>query len=712
MIKPSYHPTVERLVDMLSVRTGSDNRTIFRNEVVFYLANIASMMRVSIETLDNSSIPINVYTMNLAHSGFGKNFSCNTLEDLILEPFMERFIPTIYVPAAEEHMHSLAVSISKRNQKDPTEVYDDIQKEFSELGEFVPTFENATSAAIKQMRKKLLIAQSGSLNLVVDEVGLNLSNIAEALTDYLTLFDKGILKSKITKSTKENRRGINIDGITPANLLMFGAPAKVFDGGKTEEELVGLLDTGYARRLLYGFAPTSHRKDRLTPEELYENALRGNDTVAFDHYREYFQSLACEENFDITLLMPKETTLLMLEYKQDCEFRSHEFGNHQDILKAEMIHRYYKAQKVAGALAFADGQRSISTELFSQAVTIVEGSGEAFHAMMNRERNYVKLARYLSEVDVELTQVDLVEDLPFYTGAESKKKEMMNLAIAWGHRNNIIIKRNFVDGIEFFKGESLEEADLNKIKVAYSQDIVSDYLYEEVPFEDISELTQTQGIHWINHAMKNNYRKDANTIQGFNLLVIDVDGTASLGLARELLSDYTYHMYTTKRHTAEANRFRILLPMSHTVKLDVENYKEFMHNVYNWLPFEVDSETGQPSRKWLSHNGEYYENSGQLVDATIFIPKTRKSEQQQQFVNEHSDLTGLERWCHQEANKGHNRNNSLIKLGFALVDKGYDLESIKLAIQEFNQKLNNPVTKEELEKTIFVSVAKKLQSRD
>lgn len=709
---PSYHPTVEHLVDILCVRTGSDNRTIFRNLVVFYMANLASMMRTSIQTLDNSSVPVNMYTLNLAHSGFGKNYACNTLEEIMLEPFIEKFLVTIFVPAADENIRDLSVATAKRKKGDPSQIYDDILKEFTELDEFQPTFGEATSAAIKQMRKKLLIAGSGSLNLIIDEIGLNLSGSVDPLTDYLTLFDKGLIKSKIIKSTRESRRGIIIDGVTPANLLMFGAQNKLFDGGKNEEEILGLFETGYARRLLFGFAPVPRKKERFTPDELYEMALKGNDTVTFDEYKEYFQSLVQPENFDLTLLMPKQTTLDMLEYKQDCEFRAQKFGAHQDVIKAEMIHRYYKAQKIAGALAFIDQSRSITPELFAYAVTIVEESGVAFHEMMNRERNYVKLARYLSEVEVELTQVDLVEDLPFYTGSESKKKEMLNLAIAWGHKNNIIIKRNFVDGIEFFIGEALEETQLSKIKVAYSTDITTGYIDEYIDFAEISVMTQADGIHWVSHALKNGYRKEENAIEGFNLLVLDVDGTASLELVRSLLSEYTYHIYTTKRHTPEENRFRIVLPLSHILKLDADSYKEFMQNVYDWLPFEVDTSTGQRSRKWLAHEGEFFDNEGSLVDATMFIPKTRKADEQQQYINQHSDLSGLERWCHQEGNKGHNRNNTLIKYGFALVDKGYDFNHIKQNIIEFNQKLNKPVTKDELEHTIFVSVQKKVQSRD
>ena len=44
----------------------------------------------------------------------------------------------------------------------------------------------------------------------------------EILHTFLELYDKGLIKQKITKSTSENKRGVEVTGVSPANLLMFG----------------------------------------------------------------------------------------------------------------------------------------------------------------------------------------------------------------------------------------------------------------------------------------------------------------------------------------------------------------------------------------------------------------------------------------------------------------------------------------------------------
>lgn len=706
-----YHPHSEHVVDLLVNKTGSEDRHFFRILYAFYISNIAAMMRTNIATHDRGVIPVNLYALNAAVSGYGKNYASNTLEDLIVKPFEERFIEDVYTPTSRANMLKLANSYARKHGLDPDEVYENVIAEFDSLGPYVTNFDSATSAAVKQLRKKALLANCGSLNLIMDEVGSNLTSNLEALTDYLSLYDKGIIKQKITKSTPENRRGIPVDGVTPSNLLMFGTPSKLLNGGKTEEEFFALLETGYARRLLFGFVKKAKRKKELSPEQLYEMSIAGSDEKTHKDIQDKFKDLASIHNFNMTLTMSKDTTMALLVYKQNCELKADKFKEHQEVFKAEMSHRYYKALKLAGAYAFADNSNHVTKSHLDYAIQLTEDSGEAFNNLMNRDRNYVKLANYLANIETEVTQADLVEDLPFYNGTEAKKKELISLAVAHGYKNNIIIKRTFNDGIEFFKGESLQETDLNNMLISWSDDIVSGYQTEKAPFDELHNLTTQNGLHFVTHELKDGYRKEDNCIEGTNLVVVDIDHDVSMKLAMTLLEDYKFHIYTTKRHTKEENRFRIIFPLSHKVKLDADNFKQFMENIYAWLPFPVDTQTNQRSRKWLTNDGEYYYNEGRLLDATQFIPKTRKSDINQTFINEHSDLTALERWFRVNAEEG-SRNNILLKYGYALVDKGYPLEHINTAIHEFNRKLPKPIPEEELNNTVLVSVSRKISEKE
>src|SRR5690606_25961738 len=109
----------------------------------------------------------------------------------------------------------------------------------------------------------------------------------------------------------------------------------------------------------------------------------------------------------------------------------------------------------------------------------------AFESILTRDRPYAKLAKYIAAVGREVTQADLVEDLPFYPKAAGPQRDLMNIAIAYGYQNNIIIKRSFNDGIEFLRGETLRITDLDQMIISYSQDWALGYQNERQPFDKL-----------------------------------------------------------------------------------------------------------------------------------------------------------------------------------------------------------------------------------
>ncbi len=67
----TFHPTSEKIVDILCKKTQNLNPLFFRMLVSYHITKVASMMRVSIATKDRGTIPINLYVINLGNSGLG-----------------------------------------------------------------------------------------------------------------------------------------------------------------------------------------------------------------------------------------------------------------------------------------------------------------------------------------------------------------------------------------------------------------------------------------------------------------------------------------------------------------------------------------------------------------------------------------------------------------------------------------------------------------
>ena len=704
----SHHPAIEEIVEVLCNKTQNTDRGFFRVEMAYFLAKMASSMRATIVTKDRGEIPVNIYALALATSGFGKGYSVNVVETEFLKGFKKRFMEDTFPIIAEKHLWEIANDRAARNGTDQQEEFEKAEGEFKRAGAIPFTFDSGTPPAVKQLRHKLMMANCGAINLQIDEIGSNLMGSADVLTLFLELYDQGLVKQKLTKNTAENTRGEELDGKTPTNMLLFGTPSKLLDGGQTEDQFYDMLDTGYARRCLFGIGQHSRKAHNTqTPEEIYANLTQPSNSAVIDKWATKFHRLADASMYGWRMQVEDDVGIALLTYKIECEKAADQMADHEEIRKAEISHRYFRALKLAGAFAFVDESIEVEMEHLKQAILLVEESGTAFQSILNREKTYVKLAKYIADVGTEVTHADLLEALPFYKSGNAARNEMMTLATAWGYKKHIIIKKTFTDGIEFFKGETLKETDLNEMVISYSDHWAYNYMCEKVPFDQLHVLTQTSGMHWANHHFKGGHRAEENVFVGFNMIVIDVDGGITLDTVHELMKEYKFMTYTTKRHSDEENRFRLIIPMNYYLELDSSEYKEFMNTVMAWLPFKTDESANQRAKKWECFDGEYHYNmEGELLDVLGFIPKTSKNEQFKQGFQAVESLDNLERWFAQRIASG-NRNNQMIKYALALVDSGMDLMSVGKQVHAFNQKLNTPLDEEEIDNTILVTVSKR-----
>ena len=705
-----YHKTAEDVVGILRDHTQRDDSLFFRLLVGYYFSLAASQMRCTIDSPDRGEIPINMYALNLAPSGYGKTMGTNMMEEQVLSQFRHRFLDETFPILAEDNLPKLALRRANRKSTDPDEEMIRVEKEFERLGTPAFSFDSGTAPAVKQMRHMLLMANAGSMNLIMDEVGANLAANTEVFDTFIELFDKGIIKQKLIKNTSDSIRNEEIIGNTPANLLMFGVPNRLFDGAKTEEALMTMLNQGYARRCFFGYIRNSGRRTNRTAEQMYIDRTSNNNQAVLDALKDRLDNLADIINANKKLTMSKATCITLNEYQLYCEDRAEKFPDHLEVQKREMSERNFKVLKLAGAYAFIDDSPEVTETHLYNAIKLAEDSGKAFTLLLTRDKPWVKLAKYIASVGSDVTQADLSEDLPFYKGGASYKSELMTLATAYCYNNNIIIKRSFSEGIEFLRGETLKETTLSKMVIAYSQDITTDYLNEYVPFERLHQVAQAPGMHWTAHHLNNGYRNEENVIPGFNLAVLDIDHGVNIDTAKLLLEKYKYLLYTTKRHTDDEHRFRIVLPLNYELTLDGKDYKEFMHNIYEWLPFEVDTATNQRARKWLAHSKHYEYHDGELLDVLPFIPKTSKNEERKVLLNSQHSMDNLERWVINNIGDG-NRNNLLLRYALLLIDSGFDFEGIRQRVLALNDKIPDKLEEAEVMSTILITVAKNLAKK-
>lgn len=709
-----HHPVITELTDLLCNQTQNQDRGFFHVEVAYFAAKVASTMGATLLTMDRGEIPVNLYALLLASSGYGKGHSIYVMEQQILTGFRKSFIEDTLPVIAERNMWDLAREKAIKAQSDEEEEQAKILKEYNSYGVYPFTFDSGTVPAVKQLRQKLLISKAGSINLQIDEIGSNLLGNAELLNLFLELYDQGMVKPKLTKNTAENVRGEELEGRTPTNLLMFGTPSKLFDGGATEDNLYSFLETGYGRRCLFAMGITSN-PDQQDPEEVYKRLINPQNSTAIRQWAAKFQALAHEDLFGWKIDVPYAVGVKLMEYKLACEAAARELPDHDEIKKAEISHRYFRALKLAGTYAFIDQAAEIDIdEHLLPAILLVQESGESFQKILNREKPYVRLAKFIASVEGEVTHVDIMETNPSYTRSSSQRTELINLATAWGYRNHIIIKKTYADGVEFFSGKTLKETDLNELTLSWSDDYAYNYINETAAFDQLHRMTQAQGLHFLNHHLiggdkQEGHRHDKNIINGFDMIVIDIDGTTTVESAVALMSGYKFLLYTTKSHVDDGeHRFRMIFPINYHLELDQEDFKKFMNAFMDWLPFESDRGANQRARKWETFSGGnyHYNMEGEVMDALDFIPQTSRNEDHKKMRQKLTSMDKLEGWFAAKIQDG-NRNNMMLRFAMALVDGGVGYDEVAARTVDFNKKLPEPLDDNELHRTILVSVAKK-----
>lgn len=212
---------------------------------------------------------------------------------------------------------------------------------------------------------------------------------------------------------------------------------------------------------------------------------------------------------------------------------------------------------------------------------------------------------------------------------------------------------------------------------------------------------------------QNSRRNEDNCLPGFQLIIVDIDSGVSVDTAELLMDEYAYHLYTTKRHTDKQHRFRMIFPMSHTLKLDAADYREFMNNIYDWLPFEVDRQTNQRARKWLCNPASDIRDThpGIPIDVLPFIPKTRKSEEQKKRTSELRNMSNVERWFVANTDEG-NRSNMMIRYALMLVSNNLNNADIREKVFMLNSKLDPGLDSDEIHATILTTANRAIYKRD
>ena len=391
--------------------------------------------------------------------------------------------------------------------------------------------------------------------------------------------------------------------------------------------------------------------------------------------------------------------------------------------KAELSNRWYKCLKLAAAFAWLDDEPEMLPSHYEAAMALAEDSSESCKAILNQPPAYQKLVEYLQTQDKPSSHTDLLENLNFYPANANAQKALWNLAIAYAWKNNVSLKNETINNVEFLSAVTYEMTDLNNMICSYNinnGDKSNFTSYSEaVSFDKLCSVAKApEGTYWCTHKFLPNelghqHRLAKNALEPFNMIVLDIDGTCTIDTVKTILNDVKYCIYTTKSNKVGSIKnpngvkdyFRVIIPISRVVSLAGPEYSKFMENVQSFLPFESDSACKDIARMWESGGNDsevYIHDCDNLLDPLPFIPHSLGEEQ---WKSEYKklDSSKLVKWFKHTIDAKGDRNNHLFRFAKMLADSGKSPADIQSEVFHLNSLINEPLTQDEILATVVKS---------
>ncbi len=261
------------------------------------------------------------------------------------------------------------------------------------------------------------------------------------------------------------------------------------------------------------------------------------------------------------------------------------------------MHLYWKALKLAGALAIIKNKSSISELEYKEAITFTELLNED---MKNFE---IELVKDPYELFVGFCQTILQDNKCFVdthslrkmgyisttSNTTSKLKDLANLASSYDPSG---VYKVTDTGIEYTKLVKTTGNGVSYLAVSGSKDdrklaCSKNFNYAVVEFKNLAGML-SKDFAYSPFKFRDGIRNKSNIEGGVKWIALDIDDSIYTDeQMHEILQDYNHHI----ARTSDPNnpfKFRVLLELDSIVDLGDKEYKNFIKSISNYLDLKID----------------------------------------------------------------------------------------------------------------------------
>ena len=576
------------------------------------LMSFASQFKRNIVLPDNTSVPINSITFCMAASGAHKDSSLRLTRKIFapaysyLEDQRVAFAETAAIQAAKDAGETLykEKDIYKNYYEEPAAIFlkdvtpQGLVQYFNDIGK------NPLGAG-------LLVNSE-----ISDEFNTN-PNFPDVIKILSEAYDLGIVEASYTKGKEFRNNGVS--GI-PFNALFIGSHYMLMFNPKLKEKLIASFMSKLSRRCSFVFAPDKIEEPVYTSGLELVKAERETRDKAVNAVAKLSPKLIdiAKHNVNsagLPLTLSPEADIVSISLKRyDSEVAAHDcIAESADVLYRK--NRYWRALKLAGALAILDTSATIELHHIISAINITELFNldmQIFEAELNKA-DHERMSDYIQTlVEVDGKAFASLHELKkrgfTATTTYTKLKELATLANAYD-TSGIYTVTPEADGIHYeriIKSDvitiSFKPINTSKLDAAVAtgdstaiskakSDIAASTAYgfetHETTFADLANLLQgsyaysafkfDQGIRGKDHIQG-----------GTKWCVVDVDSSnITAEEAHFMLSDINHHIALTSDPNNQF-KFRVLVELDSVVELNAIQWRYFFQALTQDLGLQAD----------------------------------------------------------------------------------------------------------------------------
>ena len=684
----------EEILDCLeTVGKRKTDRMIWESSLYYFISIL--MNKYNFRKTIGSRNAIRYYSIVFAQSGVGKSFSLSTLEKLF-------------------HLDNYGQAM-KRFFEQSVSMLPEAPSDVAEVLRYMPktaiTGLEGTKEGLFYITLSQVSSNFGSLNMMTEELGESISSSAEVLSKLKEMYD-GKYKAKVVKGDMNSELKDDINNII-CNFIGVGTRKGVTK--EAERELNRIATSGMYRRTFIvdskQYVEKNKIESKLPKVAEYIDSLNDNFKADFINRREidFFSEhdMKLESGFAERLEEIDDDLIKIASNDRLNEFIQYDTGSLEMIID------------LAHIISFIEWESEVSISSLDKAYDFFMRTRHSVEETFKTIHPYKVMYDLLKKKD-NMTISEMAEIEHKIPITKTAVADNIALLEELCYRKDQILHKN--DGkVLRYRIEELPINKLDKLIVSIHNEGHEEFAINfqplEVNWEQLHDLAISDKAESFCTAhfepttkAPAGHREAKSYIEGANVIAFDIDDGMTIAEAQELLSEYTYLIYTSKSHNTEKydyrDRFRILLPTKNKFYVTPDQHKSLYINIEEFLGLKNnDIQTRNTSRLWYTNpDAILFDNEGQLLDVTFLLPSTDKSDTyipRMQEVNrslEDGEVSrreaGFIKWFLMNTSEG-NRHENLTKAAYFFY-QGLGLSDWKSRVSRLNLTLANPMTDREM----------------